>query len=448
MSFKNPGLRRAFCALAVLCALGLLLSCNSYNSNRRLATRSGLPFRVFVSNPTFPNALGGGSPALEVIDGTNDRVSGYNVALSTLTVSINDAGMMAVSPNRDRTLVMSPSDSKMGLIDNAKEQLVGAISLPGFSESFFIANDNASAFVAVPSAPVTGQAPGVVEKLDTNSGSVSAIIPVPGARYLVPNASGSQILVFSDNSDSVILLTPSLINSNSQQTSLSNCTNVPTDACILLDTFDRPVSAVFDPSGNTAYVVNCGPECGGSAASISVVNVAAVLAGQPAVSATVTVPAATTALLQGNTLYVTGTQIGVGGDLTVLNLASGAGTVVCSSPTANCQVFPISDGHHTKMAMGSNGQLFIGSKTCSSVCLTIFNTLTSKVVPPPAPPAVPDQGDVTGIEPISNRNVVYVCVGGRLRVYDTTTDALEVIPPPYGQPNIIGQAIDAKVIDF
>jgi hypothetical protein len=56
-------------------------------------------------------------------------------------------------------------------------------------------------------------------------------------------------------------------------------------------------------------------------------------------------------------------------------------------------------------------------------------------------------GDVTGIEAIPNRNAVYVAQGGLLRVYDTTIDALENIPP-LGQPNVIGQAIDVKVIDF
>ena len=33
--------------------------------------------------------------------------------------------------------------------------------------------------------------------------------------------------------------------------------------------FDRPVKAVFSADGSTAYILNCGPECGGSKASIS-----------------------------------------------------------------------------------------------------------------------------------------------------------------------------------
>jgi hypothetical protein len=38
--------------------------------------------------------------------------------------------------------------------------------------------------------------------------------------------------------------------------------------------FDRPVKAVFSADGGTAYVLNCGPECGGAKASISLLPVA------------------------------------------------------------------------------------------------------------------------------------------------------------------------------
>ena len=38
--------------------------------------------------------------------------------------------------------------------------------------------------------------------------------------------------------------------------------------------FDRPVKAVFSADGSTAYVLNCGPECGGTTASISLLPVA------------------------------------------------------------------------------------------------------------------------------------------------------------------------------
>jgi hypothetical protein len=109
------------------------------------------------------------------------------------------------------------------------------------------------------------------------------------------------------------------------------------------------------------------------------------------------------------------------------------------------------------MQMSFNNQLFVGSRNCTSInqplsktgteirgCLTIANT-TSGSVAPSAIIVPPDQGDVTGIEPITNRNVAYVCEGGRLRIYDTTTDKLETNPQ---QPNVIGQAVDVKQVDF
>jgi hypothetical protein len=105
----------------------------------------------------------------------------------------------------------------------------------------------------------------------------------------------------------------------------------------------------------------------------------------------------------------------------------------------------IPDGYHNRIQMGANGQLFIGSRTCTNVtsssetrgCLAIFDPVHSKVTVPP------QTGDVTGIEPIPNRSVVYVCQGGALKIYDTVTDQVQTT-----QVNIVGQAIDVKVVDF
>ena len=39
-------------------------------------------------------------------------------------------------------------------------------------------------------------------------------------------------------------------------------------------TFDHPIKAVFSADGSEAYILSCGPECGGSKASVSVVPTA------------------------------------------------------------------------------------------------------------------------------------------------------------------------------
>jgi len=96
----------------------------------------------------------------------------------------------------------------------------------------------------------------------------------------------------------------------------------------------------------------------------------------------------------------------------------------------------ITDGYHNRMEMGANGQLFIGARTCSTGCLSIFDTNQSKVN------FSSDTGDVTGIQPITTRNVVYVCENDELRIYDTTTDKLQA-----NQIDIIGQAVDVKLVD-
>jgi hypothetical protein len=70
-------------------------------------------------------------------------------------------------------------------------------------------------------------------------------------------------------------------------------------------------------------------------------------------------------------------------------------------------------------------------------CLSIYNTASGKVVIPP------DNGDVTGLQSFSTRNVEYVVEGGTLRIYDTTKDVLQKI-----QVTIVGQVIDVKAIDF
>jgi hypothetical protein len=68
--------------------------------------------------------------------------------------------------------------------------------------------------------------------------------------------------------------------------------------------------------------------------------------------------------------------------------------------------------------------------------LSIFNPTKSSIVIPPA------NGNVTGIQPITGRNVVYVCQNGVLNIYNTTTNALQTT-----QVDIVGQAVDVELVD-
>ena len=430
-------MKRTLSALSVFVFLGLgLVSCSRYKAPQTGGTRSGLKFRAFVSNPTQPARTGGGFPGLNIMDASKDALSFYTVSLST---SEPDAGMMVESPKRDRTLVFSPSNNGLAIVSNAQESVALTMTLPGATESMFVWTDNTTAFIAVPSVPIAGQAsPGGVGGVNISSGAITATLGIPGARFLVPSPDGSKILVISDSANAVTLLDPSLITTGNPLTPISG-------------TFDKPVGAVFSADGSKAYVLNCGPECGGIAASVAVVDM-----NTSAIQGTaISVPGgATVALLQGTSLFVAGTPSAPANDcsgVTPATAATSCGRLTVVDTVALTPATPvtISDGYHDQMQMGANSQLFVGSRNCTNInisggevrgCLSILNTGTGGGVTAP-----PDNGNVTAIEPIPNRNVVYVCEGGALRIYDTTTDKLQTTPE---QPNVVGQAIDVKVVDF
>jgi DNA-binding beta-propeller fold protein YncE len=186
--------------------------------------------------------------------------------------------------------------------------------------------------------------------------------------------------------------------------------------------FDRPVGAVFTDDDSTAFVLNCGPECGGSTAGVTVLHM-----NDNTTGATAGLAGATVGMLFGGNLYVAGSGNGVG-TLQVVNTAS-----LVASPPVN-----ISNGYHDRMELGSNNKLFVGAHGCSiHGCLTIFDIgAKTAVVDTPS-------GDVTGIAPIAGRNIVYVVEGGELRIFDTKTSA----PSTTQFIDIVGHAMDVKEVD-
>jgi hypothetical protein len=471
MLFGVSGLKRTLSGLFLsVMGVAVLLSCSGYNSNTNTTRSSGLAHRAFVSNPVFPGTTGAGLPVLQVIDDAKDLLSPFAfISLGTLGSGTNSAGIMAVSPKRDRTLVFSPSDNKLGIINNETEAVTSSISLPAATESFFFGNDNTSAFVALPGATVSGGPAGEVLRLDVASQTTTATIPIPGAHFIVPSPNGNLVLVFSDNSDSVTLINTSLIGTSSGTNTSSPCSSTGVAVCQIPVAFDRPVSAVFDQSGSTAYIMNCGPQCGGSGVGACLtftlctsVSILDITQNPPALVNTVQVPAATVGTLQGTSLYVAGTpKLPPDNDCNGVTSTTAATTcgrlTVINTASLSASSVTITDGFHDRMQMSFNGQLYIGSHNCTNInqpitnsgsevrgCLSIADT-TSGSVANSSILFPPDNGDVTGMQAITNRHVVYVCEGGKLRFYNTTTNQLETDP---AQPNVIGQAVDVKMIDF
>src|SRR5208337_3196466 len=74
------------------------------------------------------------------------------------------------------------SDNQFTIINNAKESNAAHLALLGMTESFVVSPDSSTAYVAVPTAYVTGQPDsGVIEVISLSSGTMTAEIYCPQA---------------------------------------------------------------------------------------------------------------------------------------------------------------------------------------------------------------------------------------------------------------------------
>ncbi len=432
------------CALSWLAVITLgftLVSCGG--TKKKTIPPSGLSTRIFASQSVTSLTATAG---IVIINGQYDTLA----HAPRITVGIAP-GYMEISPQRAALMVFDSATNEIDVVNTQTETVGGTIALPGPTISM-VAPSNSAGYAAVPSAPIIGFPPGALEVLNLASYAITASISVPNAQYVVSNSGGSQLLVFSNDSDSLTVVSPLLLN-----------TGLPVTTTV--SGFDRPVWAVFSGDGTTAYVMNCGPQCGGAQASVQTLNMTTLAVGTP-----VPVDAATIGLLSGSTLYVAGTpptDNPCTGQVTAAKTCGRLDIIDTNSMAVAGRVV-ITDGYHDRIDMSANGQLFIGSYTCTNIgninavtptgevrgCLSIYNTTipgnTSAVIPP-------DNGDVTGLQSISRPSetnvasglVEYVAEGGNLRVYNLLTDKLLIdYYNVNGTITVTGQIIDVKAVDF
>jgi hypothetical protein len=454
MLFGVPGLKRILIGIFALAAASLtIIACGKSNptsaTTSTISTKpSGLAFRVFISNALYPTTTGTTGPNAPVLNIVNAAINEDILSLSVVSLvgSSTQPGLMALAPNLQSTLVYSQIGNTVTVVDNAKETVatvaggttpVPAITLPGLTESIAVSPFATAAYAAVPTAPVFGQNPGAVQVLNLQNGSTTASIPVPGARFVLCSPDGNHLLVFSDNSDIVTVITTVFIGTN-------------TDPRSYITGFDRPVWGIFT-SNSSAFVMDCGAQCGGKAAGVSVLNL-----GASSASSTTPVSAATYGVFNNSTLYVAGTPPGsntCAGSPTSATTCGRLSVVDTASMTVTGSAV-IPDGYHDRMQISQNGQLYIGSHSCTNInisggevrgCLSIFNTSNGGVVIPP------NNGDVTGLQQITGRDIVYVIQNGALQIYDTDTNQLQVTPSDtqnnHGQVDIVGQLYDVKLVN-
>jgi len=405
--------------LFVLIATAGWVSCGGGGSSKPQSNLTFLAKRVFLTNSSTTNGAG----VVSIIDALKDVSGNKAITVSPGTNSI------ATSIPGKVTVVASKTTNQLSIIDNTLEGVRTAISLPAETESMAVTPDGKFAFAAVHNT-------NSIEVIDLSNNVLCTIstttckgpITVSAATTIVLSGDGKKLLAFSDNpatADSVFVIDVA------QATSTGGLTIPPAP----IGGFDRAVNAVFASDNSTAYIMNCGPECGGVTAGVRTLNATTAVP----ISALVAVPGgATVGALDGGNLYVAGTPVANqgllnGGRVTKLNA-----TTLALGSAGN-----LAPGYHDTIAVQS-GKVFVGSRACALTsppstgnqsCLGIFDG-TNAVV------STNYEGDVTGMQAISGRSVVYVVMGGELRIYDANTSA-----PQSQQLDIIGHAEQVVQVD-
>ena len=444
----------------VLAGISSLSSClllsgcgkNFYQAGRSLPP-SGILNRVLVAIQN-PSPLSKGS--LQILDAFYDIRHAYNNINKIFTIS----GYSGADPSQVQNfaeqqtgVVYGSGDGTLETVNYATEAFGSTISgLSGLSSSVYAsrnleyviaANQQVHALTIVDSTGVGSfplNVPGVY-RTSINPGATIALgfVQNSNAVYSVVHLTAAQSLALKSGPSTW----PSLV-TNYPGATVQDCEpqNFPVYCAVQIadpnGVFDRPSKAIFSADGSTAYILNCGPECGGTTAGVVAVPIPATafnsgVAGPTAIgltapSSATAIPGGVTDALQNSTqLYLSGQQLQSdgfqAGFLTVLNLATNkiAGT------------YSISDGTHTKMVLDTTTAspavttLWIGSQSCeegerfhksqsgSTValgCLSLFNTSTNTVT------VDSYKGDLTGLTDVEGLNKVYVAEGGQVHIYN------------------------------
>ena len=411
---------------------------------------SGITNRAFITNSYGGAAAPTGE--VEIVNASNDALAAtsnlYTNSSASSTISAGEfPTLMALSPAREVTMVYGSGGNTVAVITNSTESGSRHDSLSGQlsgAPGSMLAQNASTGFAAIPNenTEIAGsQQLGALVVLDLATNfNVTNTIYVPSAHSLVMNPAASKLLVFSTR----------------RQLSRGSRTP-PCSARVRTDGFryrdqHRDPGLRFRPcrvggiqqrrKHRLHHELRAGMrrECRQHADAYD---------GQRARnhrrrhqcrwdSGYQYLAGATVGLLNGSTLYVGTGYDGIGrgnGTLTILD--------VSGATPGGFRELRHWGGYHTLMALGANNKLFIGATSCTNGtgCLSIFDTSANTAAMSSA------KGNVTGIAPIANRNVVYVCEGppgvGQFHIYYTTA----ATPTFSTSIDIVGNAVDVKTID-
>ena len=458
-----------FSAAGALVAAIVLAGCGTttYFAGRSLPP-SGLTNRVLIAiqNPSIAT-----TGSLTFVDAFYDIRFSYNQKIAGFSIK-GYSGQLPITiqnmPEEQLGAVYGAGDGSLHLVNYQTESDSGAQKgLNGLSSSVFItrnsqyiiaANQQATVLTVVNEANGGTYAlslPGVY-RVSVNPGGSAAMAFVQNSNYAyyVRQLTANETLAYSGGSgtwpkaavDCEPQNSPGWCAFQMQSPDNTDSTGNPYGAPLI---FDRPVKAVFSEDGSTAYVLNCGAECGGSTSSITAVPVAPMIyfSGQHSgnlptnnalhgncattanvSSCTLAIPGGSSnALVSSSTMYVAGQQLQPDGlftgNLTVVSLAATGSSTL--SATASAAISDGAPGAPSRMLLADDNTLWIGMTKCNNGerfakglpygCLTMFNISSNSVTM-----LEPYLGDLDGIAAVTGLHKIYVAQGGQVYIFHTT----------------------------
>jgi hypothetical protein len=421
------------------------------------------PEYTFANRPVPPSKLANRVMVAITINGTQgslqilDALRDIRSTIFDPNSSFHISGYASGYPNRIfnfpeqiKGYVYSNSDGSLNIIDYGKESTSGSggtlptkasdIAVPYGFNHVYAAIESIGQFVVIDNT--TGRSYGLnlpnVYKVAVNQGDTAVLAMVRNSNTLY------RLIKLNSNQ------TPNFPYVDCQPLNLPVYCVVPVPDSTSSPSLDRPVNAYFSLDGTTAYVLNCGAECGGKTSGLTIMQQGNLRVDNfpPAsptptpspVTGSVAVPGGATAVLSdGTTLYIAGQQLlpdGLfTGFLSTMNLATNTVT----------GQYPISDGYHSKLLFADDNTLWIGAQSCATGerqklglnynCFTRFDlgAKTASIVPSvnpkdpnstvPYPNGNLNQyyyGDLTGFCWVQTLHKMYAAYGGQVHAFNTT----------------------------
>jgi hypothetical protein len=361
------------------------------------------PEYTYAGRPVPPSKLAnrvmigvtanGSSGSLQIVDALRDIRSNVEDTIPAFQISGYSSGYPGTIlnfPSELRGYVYSNSDGSLWNINYSTETGSGSVGTFQSGSSAVAVPPTFSRYYGAESAA------GVLEIIDNLNGGTYAL-NIPNVFKVAVNTGDTVALAMVRNQDVVYRIFK--LNQNqypTQQAAILATGSVDCEPSLLPvycavsvpvpvttpKAYDRPNDVYFSLDGTTAYVLNCGPECGGTTASVTLLqqgplNNSAIPTSPTQPSpfiANVPVPGGVTAAISdGTTLYMAGqSQNAIGSNGTAVGAANPQGLFAGYLTTMNqatntiTAAYSISDGTHSKMLFADNNTLWIGSQFCAT----------------------------------------------------------------------------------